>query len=317
MKKKILFAVALAFLMLACQTNDPQNEQRNEMVKSSSPNIGVKENIPLLQFLEKIKNGEEAFVQLSFVDYPSFLESLHTYKCNADPNTIMLSENIGVCIQDSFATESLEGNNICHIRRKANMVYRDEVEAPYKAKRNDPNIGNEDIIFDAWFTMYPPEPLHFIRPYADECNPIPMCYYHQMDVAWNVDLFNPDKVVIIAEWNGVMMDGTSIDTTVIHHIVADDIGVCTLGDIMFSGVPDEALVNLWIIRANTVEVYYDGPITLEQVETDVNPEDLRTFFHNNPEFLYGLQSTILVNGAVAHLPIYLIRNTVNPVPMRQ
>ena len=314
MKTKVLLATALVFLMVACKSNEPK-EQAKGMAKCSVSSISVKENVSFANYLENVKNNEEAVVYYSFVDYPSGSCSRRTCKRNADPNTIMLSDKIGVHIQDSFRMDDKNGENVCHIRRSAYVVSNEGMGSPRKAMRNDPGTGNEEIVLDFNITTDPVDSIHFIRPYSDDCNPIPLCYYHSMLVEWNADNTNPTKVIVIAEWNGIMKNGTFVDTTVINHTIVDDIGTCVLNDDIFLGMPDEAFVNLWLIRANVVEVLYDGPITLEDAEMLIagNPESFYTFIHDNPEFLYDLQSTTLAYGAVAHLPIYLIRNTTSPV----
>lgn len=318
MKKKMLFAMSLVFLMVACQTNIPKDKTSQEVAKSSSPNIEVKEHLPLAEFLQRTQNGEETFVQYSYVGNLSSTYTDHICKWNTAPNTMMLSENVGVRIQDEFVTENVQGKNICHIRRNAYVVSSEQGEDSTNNAKKIQTRTQEEPTLEIDIETSPVDPIYILNPYSTDCNPIPMCYYHAMDVEWNADLTNPTQVIIITEWNGLKMDGSSIDTTVIHHTITSDDGLCTLNDNMYADMPDEALVNIWLIRANVVTVYYDGPISINDVREIIHndPTKLDKFFYRNPEFLYSLETTMLVYGAVTHLPIYLIRNTQNPIPAR-
>ena len=132
-----------------------------------------------------------------------------------------------------------------------------------------------------------------------------------MEIEWNPDYNNTNGVLIITEWNGVTLTGASVGSgTTIGIDFVDDTGVTTLNNDLFNGMPDEAFVNLWLLRANIVDVSHVGDGTLENLMAMANedPSMMETFLEENPEFLLLLQEMTLGCGAVAMLPFYLIRN---------
>ena len=74
-------------------------------------------------------------------------------------------------------------------------------------------------------------------------------------------------------------------------------------------MPDEALVNLWLLRANIVTVeeigvgYIDDVIQWGMEDPDLVAELLE----DEPELLTDLQTMTVATGAVALLSFYLIR----------
>ncbi len=78
---------------------------------------------------------------------------------------------------------------------------------------------------------------------------------------------------------------------------------------IFEGMPDEALVNLWLLRANIVTVeeigvgYIDDVIQWGMEDPDLVAELLE----DEPELLTDLQTMTVATGAVALLSFYLIR----------
>jgi hypothetical protein len=100
----------------------------------------------------------------------------------------------------------------------------------------------------------------------------------------------------------------------------DDDGIVTLDDNLFNGMPDGALVNIWLVRENIVTVYHDWtPITpgtiLEEIEN--NPETFYQLIHDDPTLLHQFYTTEYMFGAIAHLPIFLIRNSKEPIDERK
>ena len=131
-----------------------------------------------------------------------------------------------------------------------------------------------------------------------------MCYYDNMEIEWNPDYNNTNGVLIITEWNGVTLTGASVGSgTTIGIDFVDDTGVTTLNNDLFNGMPDEAFVNLWLLRANIVDVSHVGDGTLENLMAMANedPSMMETFLEENPEFLLLLQEMTLGCGAVAML----------------
>lgn len=137
-----------------------------------------------------------------------------------------------------------------------------------------------------------------------------MCYYEDMQIEWNADISNTNGIVIVAEWNGITMSGQTGHSAVANLDIVDDTGVAILNNALFTDMPDEALINLWLLRANIIEINYNGDMTLTDfIEmTGNDPTIIETYLEDNPEFLTSLQTMTVGTGAIAVLPMYLIRN---------
>lgn len=315
MKTKNIFAILLIVLLVSCQTNYPEDKQLQES-KTNFPGLKIKEHVPIMEWLE---SKEETVIHYSFVDYPSGICSKGVYYPTRDANTIMLNDRLGIRIQDTCVIDDSQGKNICHVTRKYEVIDKEEDTSlnqksmmPARIQRSD------DFSFD--FTTTAVDPITILSPQPTDCNPIPMCYYHLMDIKWTPDSHHPTQMMIITEWNGLNMDGTSVNTTVVHHMETDDDGVVTLNDNIFNGMPDGALVNIWLVRENIVTIYSSGnQITpgnlMDHIEH--HPEELTVLIHDHPELLYQLYSTEYVFGAIAHLPIFLIRESSEPIEERK
>lgn len=71
-----------------------------------------------------------------------------------------------------------------------------------------------------------------------------------------------------------------------------------------------------VLRAEEIEITLMEVIQMNPLPGD-DPTELTKLLQNNPEYLYTLQSTSIVYGAIAHLPIYLIRQTKGEIPERK
>lgn len=314
MKTKNIFAILLIFLLVSCQTNYPEDKQLQES-KTNFPGLKIKEHVPIKEWLE---SKDETVIHYSFVDYPSGICTKGVYYPTQGANTIMLNDRLGIRIQDTCVIDNSVGTYNCHVTRKYEVIDKEDTLLNQKSKM--PARIQRSGVFSFDFTTVGVDSITILSPLPTDCNPIPMCYYHLMDLMWTPDSHNPTQMMIIAEWNGLNMDGTSVNTTVIHHMETDDDGIVTLDDNLFNGMPDGALVNIWLVRENIVTVYHDWtPITpgtiLEEIEN--NPETLTQLIHDDPTLLHQFYTTEYMFGAIAHLPIFLIRNSKEPIDERK
>ena len=74
-------------------------------------------------------------------------------------------------------------------------------------------------------------------------------------------------------------------------------------------MPDEALVNLWLIRANVVTVEEIGAGYINDIIQwgMEDPDLVAELLEDEPELLTDLQTMTVATGAVALLSFYLIR----------
>lgn len=302
MKYKLFLPFFLMGLV-ACNSKDIK-DQSNEIQKPKY-NIVTLKNSPYVDFYF---GGKEAILQYDFIEYPYKSRSpLRVKERNVRDNTIMLNDDVGVRLHDSYTIENDGRTAHFHILRDASIVFPKESQDPLRVARRATTY--EPYSYSIYVQMV--DSIHIIRPSTDECHCIPMCYYENMEIEWNPDYNNTNGVLIITEWNGVTLTGTPNSAgTIIGIDFVDDTGVTTLNNDLFDGMPDEALVNLWLLRANVVDLSHVGDGTIEDLIAMANEDPLlvETLLEENPEFLLLLQEMTLGCGAVAMLPFYLIRN---------
>lgn len=315
MKKQLLFAIAPVMVLVACSKNElNDNLAAINQQDDLSNNVVVKEHISPLELL---KNERGAVLVYSFTDYPSGQCSHIVSQRDTDANTFMFNENQGIRVKDSYRFESKNNKNICHIRRNADFVHKNQ-DGKISIRKNAYGSNSNFDGFNVSVTTDPVDSIYFIRPFSTICNPIPMCYYDNMILEWNPESHNPSKILIVAEWNGITMDGSNYNSTITHVEEVDDDGIETLDYTIFDGMPDEALVHLWLVRVNVVNISYNNETNLSLIEAleyaANNPEDYTHITPDYPEIIPLITNAYITYGAVGHMPIYLIRNLMDPVP---
>lgn len=300
--------IKLILLLLLCVfASCTTQESKDKAVTPPKAKHNILSKIPS-QYIDWYMGNSESIILYDFVEYPYSTErSLHIKERNTEDNTIMLNDEIGLQIHDSYTLDNDGKVAHFHITREAKVVFPKQGIKPRCLTRD--GYPADPPTYDIDVQMV--EPIYILRPNSTQCHCIPMCYYDEMEIEWNPDINNSNGVMIIAEWNGVTMNGTSSETeTIIGIDFVEDNGVATLDNAIFEGMPDEALVNLWLLRANVVTVeeigvgYIDDIIQWGLEDPDLVAELLE----DNPEFISDIQTMVLASGAVALLPIYLIRN---------
>lgn len=157
-------------------------------------------------------------------------------------------------------------------------------------------------------TIVNTDPIRFIRPYSTLCDPTPLCYYEDMEIEWNPDPNNANGVVIVIEWLGGTAFDDPVDESLVNGTIVDDTGTTILSNDLFDGIPDNALVNMYLMRANIAEFGTDDPETVYNTVLGLircNPDsiDVDSFDRS----LLNFSNPIVINGSVALLPIVLIR----------
>lgn len=150
--------------------------------------------------------------------------------------------------------------------------------------------------------------LEIITPVVTKCDPIPSCYYSDLEVTWNADENNQNGMAIFVEWLGSTISGHTRGYVVNGDIVEDN-GHTVLRNEIFDNIPNEALVNIWFMRANVITMEDKAPTELyDQLADMVNnseysqsqKRDIISTIRNKP-------LPVTLNGSVALLPIILIR----------
>ena len=299
MKTKTLFLLLPLMAMVSCNQNEPKTE--------SSSSGDVKFNILFgggSPYIDWYFGSMESFVSYSFRQFPQDVEGKQHINVRGDgDNTITLKDDKKIRIHDEYSLMEDGGKTTLQLTRTANLLY-DNHNAPLRIKKDDGGSGMEQTYT---YTINTATPINIIRPEINECHAIPLCYYEGMEIDWNADQTNANGIVIVAEWNGPTLYGPSQDTTIVNVDIVNDTGTTILNTDLFSGIPENALVHLWLIRGDIITINGDDDLSVIDV-LENSPEVIEELLSENPELLIQLQPFMFGTGAVATFSFYLIRN---------
>lgn len=304
MKTNIYIVLFFCFLLTACQTNEPNGKSAQQRALPE----GILQQ-ECQSFLTWLQEDHETILDYSFIDLSAMEKPVYgTVDRYTDNNTIALNDHVSIRIHDSYDIDGNDNSRVCRFTREASVFYDNK---PLKSQKVLQQKQDEDPLISVSFVIPGGEltPPYLIRP-KNRCSKIPLCYYDEMEIEWTADNANNTGIAVVAEWNGLTMDGVHVDTTIVHSTTLDDTGVGVLPSVIFDGMPDEALVNLWIIRGRIITVKYDDTdLTFEDMRTilEDDPTAFDVFITNHPELLMSFQTVSFATGAIALQPIYLIR----------
>lgn len=287
---KSLFCCSLALAAIACTNNDNQPSVKEQIYRLSAVQVSP--------YFELIDPELEAFGKYWFTDMHLFLDSaeVHTLSQNAEPNTYMFGSHNDkrVTISDSCIIKSVGNETFFLLNRHINLdmgAYTSVV--PFRTKLSNGT------------------PIEFIRPYATKSDPIPFCYYNDMEIEWNADTTNSNGVVVLVQWHGTTVREKPVNMHIVAGDIFKDTGVAVLDKNLFNDIPDEALVNIWLLRANFCRA-------IPTNQTDDVSDFINTIASKSPytenelksleSILRDVQIPMIATGSIALLPIILIRN---------
>lgn len=298
MKTKLFILLPLLAL-ISCSTSEPTNTAVNNNTSSHKVLFGGSS-----PYLDWYYGKTEAFISYSFRNITNNTkDSQHERVRAIEDNTITLKNGVKIRLHDDYKLNNMGDQTKLHLTRSATIVQDENQQAP---RRMSTAINASDSrIFE--YDIQTAIPIEIIRPAIDNCNPIPYCYYDNFEVEWNADPNNTNGVVVIAEWNGVILESSSENISLVSADLFDDTGTATLDSRMFEGMPDLALVNLWFIRGNLVTINEnDAEVSLQEV-LESSPEDIATLLESNPELYIQLQPFMFGSGAVSVFSFFLVR----------
>lgn len=297
MKKCFFYGtvVLLSSLLMACETvgEEPAKQQEKIRILSQS-------STPYAPLLD---NAQEIFAWYSFTDMHMFQDSASfiPLSLNDERNTIVVDNqvNLSLNVQDTCIISNVGANSVFNLYRSISL--------------NNYSISTE-IQSSIELTNF--DPIKIIRPNATECDPMPFCYYENLEIEWNAAEDNENGVIIIAEWNGSNAYYNVTDyTSIITADVVEDNGVAVLSNEFFTDMPHGALVNLWVIRATFAEVdmhqnrvAIDNFLTSIQSNTDLGLAGVDKV----KKAIYELTIPLVVNATVSLLPIILVKDLRSP-----
>ena len=292
MKNSFLNAtiVLLSSLLMACGSigEEPTKQPENIriMTQSSTPYA------PLLD------NAREMFWVYSYTDMHLFLDSalLYTHFYNNEANTYVLDDvhNSNLMVKDTCEVIRNEVVNTITVKRTVNLT-------PFAISTTlCSTVSMENFA-----------PITFKRPNATECDPMPFCYYKDMEIEWNEADENENGVIIIAEWLG--SNAFDIHThcpSIIRVDVVEDNGVTVLNNDLFEDMPHGAKINLWLVRASMAapKMNKDTEAMAEFLRTIENHSELGSDCSAQvKKVIDSMDDPLVVNASIALLPIILVK----------
>lgn len=283
MKAKTLLLL-LSVVLVACHKEEVDSNTSGD--NSIKYKIICKEHSPYLDWY--MSNGE-SFVSYVLRDYPVNEEGIKYERVQGnEDNNINLNEKVVVQIHDDYTLDNDGKVTTLSLKREANINQSQNVE--YESKFEIPSAT----------------PIELVRPKVDKSNPIPMCYFDNFEIEWNGDETNRNGVVIIAEWNGCTMHKPAEPLSYACVDIVDDKGVTTLKTELFEKMPNEALVNLWLIRGNLISIGHENTNGINEI-TKYSQDEIAELLSKNPELLLQMQPFMLGAGAVATFSFFLIK----------
>lgn len=287
---KCLLCCCVALATIACTNNDNKPSVMEQIYRLSAVQVSP--------YFELIDPELEAFGKYWFTDMHLFLDSAeeHTLSQNAEPNTYTFgSQNDKrVTISDSCSIQSVGNETIFLLNRQINL-----------------DMGTYTSIVPFRTKLSNGTPIEFIRPYATRTDPIPLCYYEDMEIAWNADITNTNGVVVLVEWQGTTVRNRPENKHIVSGDILKDTGAAVLDDHLFDDIPDEALVNIWLLRANFSRAIpsHQTDDVADFIDTIASlPQYTEKDIQNVESILREVQIPMIATGSIALLPIILIRN---------
>ncbi|MCQ2345355.1 MAG: hypothetical protein MJZ82_01125 [Paludibacteraceae bacterium] len=297
MKKIIIFFFVI--IVIGCQKNSIQND--NNAIQQLPIKYNILIDAPYDSKYIKALTASKLFGEYTFNDCSQNQAdtTIRSFVYNFDDNNFYDNKNnFYIHLHDSISKTEIDG-------KKSYTLIR------YYTPSSTPSAHLVNYNSNSYsIELQSAQPIYLIRPIGGSCQRIPFCYYDNMEIEWNADINNPNGVLILVEWTGSTLNGVcNTNSTILGIDLVEDIGTTVLDNEIFNDIPDEALVNLWLIRGNIVEFEQNNCTSINDIidSLAVHQEDYVDFINNNPDFLLNLLDVIAVNGAIAVLPFYLIR----------
>ncbi len=285
MKTKHLLLVCMAAAFVACHNED--------ITLHSGENYSDKYAILYngqSPYLDWYLGNKETFVSYIYRDYPTdTIGKQRVSVARTENNTIHMNENVDIRLHDDY-----------------NLVR--EHDSTYLVLTRSAWINQGTAIqYTDTFSVPTASPIDLISPQINTCTYLPLCYYDNFILEWSVEAEeNPNGVVIIAEWNGCTMHNPAEPVEWANIDIVKDKGSAVLSTNLFEKMPNEALVNLWLIRGNLITEGEKSASTITTLQ-ELSEVDMSETLHMHPECLMDLQPFMLGSGAVTTFSFFLIK----------
>lgn len=299
MKTKLFIVLSLIGLV-ACSPNDP-NKNGSNTQRDSKLNIIYKGES---SYIDWYFSGKESFISSISRKYPEDTIG-HQYDrvLRAEDNAITLKDNSQLQIHDDYQLKNDGKSTELQLTRSWRLT-NEEQNSPLQIRSKAMSSGDYHTS-SFTYSIQSATPISIIRPVIDNCDPLPLCYYDNFIIEWNGDANNQNGIVVITEWNGVTISQPPHDISVANVDIIEDNGLAVLNTDLFKDMPDEALVNLWLIRGNLIDID-EGNLTLKDL-LNFYPQEIEELLTDNPELILQLQPFMFGSGAISSLSFFLVK----------
>lgn len=293
MKAKVFLCALFALTLLACNPNEPVN-------KSGNLNIIYKGKSPYIDWY--MDNTTERFVSCAYKAYPQDSTTQnHVFANQAEDIVVTLKNNMRIRLHDEY--EIKNDGKITHLQLIRKGTILEDANNPKRIKAD-----TEINWYVHNYSLNSAKPIELKSPRVDSCNPIPECSCDNFKIQWNADSTNRYGVAVIAEWSGVTAFESPQDAYIQNMDIIPDTGEAILNPDLFKNMPDYALVNIWLYRAELAEIdeHASGDPTLEEAMKE-SPEVFKEMLSNDPNLIMQMRSFKFTSSAVTGFSTFLKR----------
>ena len=292
MKRKNLFLLSFIVLMASCTSPEPRDSKEKHV--SPIYTLIYQGHSP---YVEWLNSDMEAFISYTLKLYPQDTGGqLCEHVRGTEDNTIVLKDNSRLRLHDKYKIVN-EGKETKLELTRSYSLLPESSNAPKRLSAN----SQDNNYYTYYYSINTVFPLELISPAIDPNTPLPMCYYDGFKVNWTGDFTNDNGVIVIAEWNGVTMYDPAQDVSIINVDIVEDTGEAILNTHLFDEMPDEALVNLWLIKGNLLTI---TGVDINSGEHNITLEDfpdkrvVKTKGYTAAAYYYDTQGRVVQSRSV-------------------
>lgn len=299
MKNHIFLYATVIFSLVACNLEEPENSSHKSNIFE---NILYTEKSPYIDWL---LSDKEAFVSYTTRMYPTNINGEQSENIRgAEDNTITLKDGLKIHLHDDYSLKYGVEETTLYLSRTATILQEPNSKSHRIHGATEEAVSSLNHTYE--YAIQTATPIQLIRPEINTCIQIPMCFHENFEVEWDADVTNENGVIIVAEWNGCSMYEPAQDVSVANVDIVEDSGLAVLDPMLFEGMPNEALVNLWLIRGNFITIEGEGEISLKEA-LENSPEVIEDLLATQSNLLLELQPFILGSGAITSFSFFLIK----------
>ncbi len=223
-------------------------------------NISTKQpkDVDTISYFQLFSSQDPTLIAIDIADMNSETRETNplVFANNWDDNTFVNIPGVGdITVHNEYDLEKYNNKYRAKLRRKISTKTTQE--------------PTESVDTDTIVVIQTVDPITIYSPYVEYCSVLPYCYAQDLEVTWNEDTDNQNGVIILVRWIGAVINGPNVSEPVYHASLVPDNGVTVLSNALFDGIPNNAYVTLFVIRANIIQILYNNEQQgLEEIDWD-------------------------------------------------